>query len=438
MAKILLADDSGHAQRMGAKILTAEGHEVATVSNGQAAIKTLKDSIPDLIVADVFMPGKTGYEVCQFIKSDPKLSSIPVVLIVGAMEPYDPMEGERVHADGVITKPLESSDLVATVQKLLAAVKKPAPPPPPKPAAPEPAAVEASKSGAEFPAFRSITTPVELEIPEEMRQQPVSMMGDLLEPSVVPADQTSLAAELTPVETPALEAVPLGQLGEVQLHPAMPETEPEKTEIEPLLAAPESYLEPELPAAVSLPEPEPSAESAMLLPTLSPPEPPPAAPSPWTAQPVEVTEEDKKLFEPPPPDWQGLVSMVQEEEGAAPFPAAFTAVGRPEPVPEVMPTTEPPANTVLSATPGPVPAEHPLQPQEGKAPEAVAPETLPTPPTKATGAPFTDTITMLVPKIAPLDYATIEQIVRETVEEMMPQIMDRIARATGLKFSKEK
>ena len=437
MAKILLADDSGHAQRMGAKILTAEGHEVATVSNGQAAIKTLKDSIPDLIVADVFMPGKTGYEVCQFIKSDPKLSSIPVVLIVGAMEPYDPMEGERVHADGVITKPLESSDLVATVQKLLAAVKKRVPPPPPEPAAPEPVAVEASKSGAEMPAFRSFITSAELEIPEEMRQQPVSMMGDLLEPSVAPADQPGMAAELTPVETPAVEAVPLEQLGEVPWQPVTPDTEPEKTETEPLLAAPESYLEPELPAAVSLPEPEPSAEPEMLPATLLVQELSPA-PSPWTAQSVEVTEEDKKLFEPPPPDWQGLVSMVQEEEGAVPFPAAFTAVGRPGPVPEVPPTTEPPAVTVLPVTPGPISEEHSIQESERLTPEAAVEKAVPAPPTQAPSAPFSDTIAMLVPKIAPLDYSTIEQVVRETVEEMMPQIMDRIAQATGLKFAKEK
>ncbi|MBI4465219.1 MAG: response regulator, partial [Acidobacteria bacterium] len=65
MAKILLADDSGHAQRMGAKILAEEGHEVVTVSNGQAAIKAIQEEPLDLVVADIFMPGKSGYEVCQ-------------------------------------------------------------------------------------------------------------------------------------------------------------------------------------------------------------------------------------------------------------------------------------------------------------------------------------------------------------------------------------
>ena len=58
MAKILLADDSTHAQRMGKKILTAEGHEVSTVSNGQAAIHALEQSLPELVIADIFMPGK--------------------------------------------------------------------------------------------------------------------------------------------------------------------------------------------------------------------------------------------------------------------------------------------------------------------------------------------------------------------------------------------
>ena len=67
LAKILIADDSTHAQRMGAKILTAEGHQVSTVSNGQAAIQSLEQAAPELVIADVFMPGtrhrKTGVRV---------------------------------------------------------------------------------------------------------------------------------------------------------------------------------------------------------------------------------------------------------------------------------------------------------------------------------------------------------------------------------------
>src|SRR5690349_9574424 len=101
---------------MGVKILAAEGHEVATVSNGQAAIKSLEQAAPELVIADVFMPGRSGYEVCHFVKTAEKLKNIPVLLIIGVMEPYDADEGKRAGADGVITKPLESSSLVTMVK----------------------------------------------------------------------------------------------------------------------------------------------------------------------------------------------------------------------------------------------------------------------------------------------------------------------------------
>src|ERR1035437_4249313 len=114
--KIVLADDSNVAQRMGKEILSAEGFEVLTVSNGQAALKKLPEFLPDLIIADIFMPGTGGYDLCQFVKSDKNQRHVPVILLVGAMEPYDPDEGRRVKADGVVTKPLQSSSLVKIVK----------------------------------------------------------------------------------------------------------------------------------------------------------------------------------------------------------------------------------------------------------------------------------------------------------------------------------
>src|ERR1035437_6132411 len=115
---------------MGKEILSAEGFEVVTVSNGQAALKMLKEFVPALILADVFMPVKSGYELCEFVKSQARLKHVPVVLLVGAMEPYDPDEGRKVKADGVLTKPLQSSSLVKIVKELLASAK-PSPPPVP-------------------------------------------------------------------------------------------------------------------------------------------------------------------------------------------------------------------------------------------------------------------------------------------------------------------
>ncbi len=70
MSRILLADDSPHAQRMGERILRDEGHEVITVSDGLVAMLRLKDADPDLIIADISMPEVSGYELCDYIKSN--------------------------------------------------------------------------------------------------------------------------------------------------------------------------------------------------------------------------------------------------------------------------------------------------------------------------------------------------------------------------------
>lgn len=117
--RILLADDSMTAQNMGKKILTDAGFDVVTVSNGAAAVKKLAESSPDIAVLDVYMPGYTGLEVCERMKSSPATAHVPVLLSVGKMEPFRPEDGMKVKADGVIIKPFEATDLVTVVQKLI-------------------------------------------------------------------------------------------------------------------------------------------------------------------------------------------------------------------------------------------------------------------------------------------------------------------------------
>jgi CheY-like chemotaxis protein len=416
---------------MGTKILSAEGHEVTTVSNGQAALKSLKDSVPDLIVADVFMPGKTGYEVCQFIKSDPKLSGIPVVLIVAPMEPYDSTEGHRVKADSLVTKPLESSNLVTIVEQLLAAAKKSAPPPaPPSQPAPAPAAVVESgtQSGVFADSIPTRTAPVELEIPEEMRQQPVSIFSDLLEPPVVPAAAPAVAEEVGGLTAalPPLEAAPaMEAAGEpsaaVEAEPLFPLSESEPAGIgEPLIAAlgasaQQESAEPEMFAA-----PLPIQESA------------PTAPPSWMASSDAVTEDDKKLFEPPPPDWQGLVSMVQEEadEPLQPLPVKETGMAA------VTSQSDTESATAAAVAP-PENESGPSQLQSEEPSDSEPGENMVSSPSLQGKSVSAESPELSAPAIAPLDYATVEQIVRETVEELMPEIVDRIAKATGISFEKK-
>ena len=136
MARIVLvADDSPTIQRIAMGILKGDGFEVETASNGVAAIKRLALLRPVVILADVSMPGRDGYEVCDFVKKSPDLSHVPVLLIVSDMEPYDSLRATQVGADGIIKKPFEARELISTVGKFatqyeaatIAAVPVPAP-----------------------------------------------------------------------------------------------------------------------------------------------------------------------------------------------------------------------------------------------------------------------------------------------------------------------
>ena len=137
---VLVADDSPSIQNKAKGILTGEGLEVVTVSNGVAAIKKLPSVKPSLVIADVAMPGRDGYEVCEFVKNSPELSFVPVVLVFSDVDPYDDQRGARARADATIKKspgerdPFDHEELVAMVAKFLAQAETAAPeeaPPPP-------------------------------------------------------------------------------------------------------------------------------------------------------------------------------------------------------------------------------------------------------------------------------------------------------------------
>jgi CheY-like chemotaxis protein len=120
VAKILVADDNSNIQKMVGLALKDQGIDVVAVGNGEAAVRKISDIIPDLVLADVFMPVRNGYEVCQYVKQDPALAHIPVILLVGAFDPLDEQEAQRVGADGVLKKPFVPPDpLIAMVKAAL-------------------------------------------------------------------------------------------------------------------------------------------------------------------------------------------------------------------------------------------------------------------------------------------------------------------------------
>jgi CheY-like chemotaxis protein len=120
VAKILVADDNSNIQKMVGLALKDQGIDVVAVGNGEAAVRKISDIHPDLVLADVFMPVRNGYEVCQYVKQDAALAHIPVILLVGAFDPLDEQEAQRVGADGVLKKPFVPPDpLIAMVKAAL-------------------------------------------------------------------------------------------------------------------------------------------------------------------------------------------------------------------------------------------------------------------------------------------------------------------------------
>jgi CheY-like chemotaxis protein len=116
LPRILVADDNSNIQKMVSLAFQDRGVEVTSVGNGEAAVRRLPDLNPDLILADIFMPVRNGYELCEWVKKDSKYSHIPVILLVGAFDPLDEKEARRVGADGVLKKPFIPPDpLIAMV-----------------------------------------------------------------------------------------------------------------------------------------------------------------------------------------------------------------------------------------------------------------------------------------------------------------------------------
>ncbi len=145
--KILLADDSITIQKVVELTFSDGDYEVTAVNNGAKAIQKLAEMRPDIILSDIIMPEKNGYEVCEFVKSHPEHRTIPVVLLTGTFEPFDPDRADKAGCDAVVTKPFESQSLIHKVEELIdharsaaptEKVAAAAPAPAPPAAAPEP------------------------------------------------------------------------------------------------------------------------------------------------------------------------------------------------------------------------------------------------------------------------------------------------------------
>lgn len=121
--RILLADDSPHAQRIGRDILINEGFEVELAHDGLVTYPLLEDFDPDVVLVDVFLPHRSGYEVCHWVKTNPRTQAARVVLTAGVLEPLDPQLAESVGADAILKKPFEVSEVLSTIRPLAEAAQ---------------------------------------------------------------------------------------------------------------------------------------------------------------------------------------------------------------------------------------------------------------------------------------------------------------------------
>ena len=258
MNRILLADHSPHAQRMGERILRDEGFEVATVTDGETALLRLKDLAPDLVLADISLPNRNGYEVCEYVKTSGKYPKTRVILTAGPVTAFDESRAQSARSDGFVRKPFEASVLLSTVQPLLETPEANA------------AGADGVKSSAAKPPAAATPEPAPVAAPPA--PQPIDR--EQVRAAVILALEASMITIIENITDKVVVALEAETRPAAQTKPVSPEPKPAPAERKaPPVAAKTISTSVATPAA-----PPPVAEK---------PKPPEAKPEPAAAQPAE-------------------------------------------------------------------------------------------------------------------------------------------------------
>lgn len=117
--KILIADDEPNIVVSLEYLMKREGYEVTVAVDGEAALAAMAENAPDLILLDIMLPKKNGFEVCQQIRANPAWNAVKVVMLTAKGRDTEVSKGLALGADIYITKPFSTKDLVAQVKQLL-------------------------------------------------------------------------------------------------------------------------------------------------------------------------------------------------------------------------------------------------------------------------------------------------------------------------------
>lgn len=118
--KVLIADDEPNIVRSLQFLMKREGFEVLVAGDGEAALEQIATHRPDLVLLDVMMPKKNGYEVCQLVRANAEWQAIKVILLTAKGRDVDVEKGMAMGADAYVTKPFGTKELVAQVKDILA------------------------------------------------------------------------------------------------------------------------------------------------------------------------------------------------------------------------------------------------------------------------------------------------------------------------------
>ena len=351
--KILLADDSLTIQKVVELTFSDAETRLMAVGSGDRAVQALDDFQADIVLADVVMPGLTGYEVCEAVKARPGGAFVPVVLLTGTFEPFDRARAERVGSDAIVTKPFDSHALQGLVRDLVEKAR----------AAREETAATAAAAPAPEPPPTTVLSAAELE--------------EAFPPPAAAVQDTGATLVLTPLdlsEAPgpfaeAASAAPQAESIYATMAMKIPTAEEmtRAAEEEGLVPPPPAPVEPPSPFEVEPAfetEPPPPPPPAFLVETepefVAPPPPPP--PAPWEPEPAFATE--------PPPPPPAFLDGPEPELATPPPPPPPPASWEPELAPP--PPPPPPAASFAF--------EAPVVPPPPPAFEVDAFETEPPPP----------------------------------------------------------
>jgi DNA-binding response OmpR family regulator len=126
LASILIADDDPHILRALAFLMHEQGHDVRTVADGEAALKAIAEAPPELVLLDVMMPKRNGYDVCRALRANPHFGRLRIVMLTAKGRDSDRRAGLDLGVDAYLTKPFAIRDVMGCIADVLSGRQHPA------------------------------------------------------------------------------------------------------------------------------------------------------------------------------------------------------------------------------------------------------------------------------------------------------------------------